>query len=37
MRKSNLLTELTDVMSDGAAQDLWLLSVGIENNIRCKI
>jgi len=24
-RKSDLLTELTDVMSDGVAQDLWIL------------
>jgi len=32
MRKSDLLTELTDVMSDGVAQDLWLLSIGIDNN-----
>jgi hypothetical protein len=27
--KSDLLTELTDVMSDGVAQDLWVLSFGI--------
>ena len=31
VRKSDLLAELTDVMSDGASQDLWLLSVGIDN------
>jgi len=28
MRKSDLLAELTDVMSDGVAQDLWILSIG---------
>jgi len=27
----DLLAELTDVMSDGVAQDLWL-SVGVDNN-----
>jgi len=27
-----LLAELTDVLSDGVSQDLWLLSVGIDNN-----
>jgi len=27
VRKSDLLTELTDVLSDGFSQDLWLLSV----------
>ena len=27
-----MLAELTDVMSDGISQDLWLLSVGIDNN-----
>ena len=32
MRKSDLLAELTDVLSDGVSQDLWLLSVGIDNN-----
>jgi len=32
VRNSDLLAELTDVMSDGASQDLWLLSVGIGNN-----
>jgi len=32
VRKSDLLAELTDVMSDGVSQDLWLLSVGIDNN-----
>ena len=31
MRKLDLLAELTDVMSDGVAQDLWL-SVGVDNN-----
>jgi len=28
----DLLAELTDVLSDGVPQDLWLLSVGIANN-----
>jgi hypothetical protein len=32
VRKSDLLAELTNVMSDGVSQDLWLLSVGIDNN-----
>jgi len=32
MRKSDLLAELTDVLSDGVSQDLWLLSVGIDDN-----
>jgi len=32
VRKSDLLAELTDVLSDGVSQDLWLLSVGIDNN-----
>jgi len=32
VRKSDFLAELTDVMSDGVAQDLWLLSLGIDNN-----
>ena len=32
MRKSDLLAELTDVMSDGVTQDLWILSIGIDNN-----
>ena len=32
MRKSDLLAELADVMSDGVAQDLWILSFGIDNN-----
>ena len=32
MRKSNLLAELTDVLSDSVSQDLCLLSVGIDNN-----
>jgi len=27
-----LLAELTDVLSDGVSQDLWLLSVGIDIN-----
>jgi len=27
-----LLAELTDVLSDGVSQDLWLLTVGIDNN-----
>jgi len=27
-----LLAELTDVMSDGVAQDLWILSIGFNNN-----
>ena len=26
VRKSDLLAELTDVMSDGVSQDLWILS-----------
>ena len=32
VRKSDLLAELTDVMSDGVTQDLWILSIGIDNN-----
>jgi len=32
VRKSDLLAELTDVLSDGVAQDLWILSIGINNN-----
>jgi len=32
VRKSELLAELTNVLSDGVSQDLWLLSVGIDNN-----
>jgi len=32
VKKSDLLAELTDVMSDGVSQDLWILSVGIDNN-----
>jgi hypothetical protein len=32
VRKSDLLAELTGVMSDGIAQDLWILSIGIDNN-----
>jgi len=31
-RKSDLLAELTDVLSDSVSHDLWLLSVGIDNN-----
>jgi len=31
VRKSDLLAELTDVMSDGVSQDLWILSIGIDN------
>jgi len=27
-----LLAELTDIMSDGVSQDLWILSIGIDNN-----
>jgi hypothetical protein len=29
VRKSDLLAELTDVMSDGVVQDLWILSIGV--------
>ena len=32
VRKSDLLAELTNVMSDGVSQDLWILSIGIDNN-----
>jgi hypothetical protein len=32
VRKLDLLAELTDVMSDGVSHDLWLLSIGIDNN-----
>jgi hypothetical protein len=32
VRKSDLLAELTDVISDGVAQDLWTLSIGVDNN-----
>jgi len=32
VKKSDLLADLTDVMSDGVSQDSWLLSVGIYNN-----
>ena len=32
VRKSDLLAELTDVMSDCVSQDWWILSVGIDNN-----
>jgi hypothetical protein len=32
VRKWDLLAQLTDVLSDGVSQDLWLLSVGIDNN-----
>jgi len=31
VRKSDLLAELTDVLSDGVSQDLWLLTIGIDN------
>jgi hypothetical protein len=31
-KKLYLLAELTDVMSDGVAQVLWMLSIGIDNN-----
>ena len=27
-----MLAQLTDVLSDGVSQDMWLLSVGIDNN-----
>jgi len=32
VRKSDLLAELTGVMSEGVTQDLWILSIGIDNN-----
>ena len=32
MRKSDLRAELTNVMSDGVTQDLWILSIGIDDN-----
>jgi len=32
VRKWDLLAELTDVLSDAVSQDLWLLSIGIDNN-----
>jgi len=32
VRKSDLLAELTDVLSDSVSQDLWLLSVVIDYN-----
>ena len=32
MRKSDFLAGLTDVLSDGVFQGLWLLSIGIDNN-----
>jgi len=32
VRKPDLLAELTDVLPDGVSQDLWILSVGIDNN-----
>jgi len=32
VKKSDLLADLTDVLSDGVSQDLWPLSVGIDNN-----
>jgi hypothetical protein len=31
VRKSDLLAELTDVISDGVAQDLRISSIGIDN------
>jgi len=33
VRKSDLLAEMTGVMSDGVGQDLWILSFGIDNNL----
>jgi len=32
VRKSDLLAELTDILSECVSQDLWLLSYGIDNN-----
>ena len=32
VRKSDLLAELTDIMPYGVSQDLWILSIGIDNN-----
>jgi len=32
VRKSDLLADLTDVLSEGISQDFWLLSFGIDNN-----
>jgi len=32
VRKSDLLAELTDIMSDDVSQDLWTLSICIDNN-----
>jgi len=32
VRKWDLLAELTDVLLDDVSKDLWLLSVGIDNN-----
>jgi hypothetical protein len=32
VRKSDLLAELTDVISDGVTQDLWIFSIGIDIN-----
>jgi hypothetical protein len=32
VRKSDLLVELTDVMSNGVAQALWILFIGVDNN-----
>jgi len=32
VRKSDLPAELTGVMSDGVAQDLWILFIGGNNN-----
>jgi len=29
----DLLAELADVLSDGVSQELWLLSVGIDDNL----
>ena len=31
VRKSDLLADLTDVMSDGVSQDWWILSIGIDS------
>jgi hypothetical protein len=33
VRKFDLLAKLTDVLSDSVSQDLWLLSVGIDNKL----
>jgi hypothetical protein len=32
VRKSGLLAELTGVMPDAVAQDLYILSIGVDNN-----